>query len=66
MGPNIDEARKQARKAADEMFAAMDVYGISDQQLFVSPSSKDRWDEAKRKFVASVEELFVEDACNSF
>lgn len=73
MGPDLNLARKQGREVGEKLLAQLikdhHLLEISDPKydgIFRLPGSVKRWDEAKESFLKSVEELFVEDACNGF
>lgn len=64
--PDIDGARKLGKQVGEALFEELlKEYGMNNQ-LFVIPNSKKRWENNKKKFIKSVEKLFVEDSCNSF
>jgi hypothetical protein len=75
MGPDLNEARKQGREVGAKLLAQLikenkleDITAPKNQHsnLIRLPNSHSRWDKAKQEFIRSVEELFVEDACNGF
>ena len=75
MGPDLTAARKQGREVGAKFLARLikennlwDVSAPEEQHpdLIRLPGSHSRWDKAKAEFIRSVEELFVEDACNGF
>jgi hypothetical protein len=60
MGPDLDYAAKIGNKVGQDILAKM----IFDNSLM--DCDNERWLVMKRKFIKVVEDLFVEDACNSF
>jgi hypothetical protein len=75
MGPDLKLARQQGREVGAKVLAQVikdnnlwDVTAPKEQHagIIQLPGSHSRWDKAKREFIAAVEELFVEDACNGF
>jgi hypothetical protein len=64
--PDLDYARKFGKQVGESLFEELLSEYKMHNQLFVIPDSKKRWAKAKREFIKSVEELFVEDACNGF
>lgn len=65
-GPDLKEAKKLGTQVGEALFNELiDEYNMSNQ-LFTFPASKKRWEKAKKTFIKSVEDLFVEDASNSF
>ena len=64
--PDLDYARKLGNQVGEALFEELLKEYKMNNQLFVIPNSKKRWENNKRKFIKSVEDLFVEDACNSF
>lgn len=72
-GPNCDAARERGNRVAMSLLPLlMKEHGLwdithRDHQDYPLPlNCRNRWDKAKSDFVAAVEELFVQDACNSF
>ena len=66
MGPNLEYAREKGNKIAQKMLENLCIQYIMNDYQFILPNSKERWEKAKADFIKSVEELFVEDACNTF
>lgn len=65
-GPDIDGARTLGKRVGEALFEELlREYGMNNQ-LFVIPNSKKRWENNKKRFIKSVEDLFVEDSCNLF
>lgn len=64
-GPDLNEARKFGKQVGEALFSELvKNYKMSESSGWVD--SQKRWNKAKKSFIKSVEELFVEDACNSF
>lgn len=72
MGPNLDSARSRgndvAQKLLEDLLKNHDLFDITEDRYknFGLGNSKERWRKAKDTFIKAVEELFIEDACNSF
>ena len=75
MGPDLTSARKHGQEVGAKLLARLieenklwDVTAPEKQHpdIIRLPGSYSRWDKAKKEFIRSVEELFVEDACNGF
>lgn len=71
MGPNLDYAREQGRKVGQEILTKLlddhKMWGPIHWPNAKLPTKNDiSWERLKENFVKAVEELFVEDACNSF
>ena len=76
MGPDLIYARELGREVGAELFAQLikkhKLSDITDKQdkdndkYIRLPNSENRWNKAKQEFIRSVEEIFVEDACNGF
>ena len=71
MGPDIEFARKQGNKVAEELFADIVkqhklIDPLEPSETFVLPKADLRWKKIKKQFVKAVEDMFEEDACNGF
>jgi hypothetical protein len=71
-GPDLDGARDFGKKVADALLEELiKEYKLADPtnpkyKVISLGNSKNRWKKARGMFVKSVQELFVENACNSF
>jgi hypothetical protein len=70
-GPDIKLARIRGREVGEKLFVQLinenNLDDITSRDSFLLlPNAKSRWDEAKEKFLSSIEDLFEEDACNGF
>ena len=70
MGPDLTEARKHGREVGAKLLARLIkdnyLWDITDSKWDKCFGRRAAWIKAKKKFVKVVEELFIEDACNSF
>ena len=75
MGPDLKAARQQGREVGAKLLAQLikdnNLWDICPEEwkgknVILLPGSTKRWDKTKAEFIRSVEELFVEDACNGF
>ena len=73
MGPDLGAARKHGRNTGESMLKGLierenflDIDDPKYNDLPGFPGDRERWKAAKEKFIQAVEELFVEDAANSF
>ena len=66
MGPDLMHAREKGNKVAKEMLNNLfKQHGLDDTWVML-PKAGQRWKKAKADFIKSVEDMFVEDAANSF
>lgn len=65
-GPDLNEAKKFGKKVGEALFEELVKEYNMGTPPFVLPNADKRWKKAKQSFIKSVEELFIEDACNSF
>ena len=73
MGPDLNAAKKAGNKVGKELLKQLinqhnlyDVTKTKYKTMIQLPHSRARWKQAKTDFVRAVEEIFIEDACNSF
>lgn len=71
-GPDLNYAKNFGKKVAEALLDELiKEYKLADPtnpkyRVISLPNSEKRWKKARGMFVKSVQELFVEDACNSF
>lgn len=71
-GPDLDGARDFGKKVAEALLEELiKEYKLADPtnpkyKVISLGNAKKRWKKAKEMFVKSVQEMFVENACNSF
>ena len=65
MGPDLNFAREKGNKHGVLLFEKL----CEEHKFFIDarlPGAAERWSVAREKFILAVEELFVQDASNSF
>ena len=72
-GPNLDWASNKGREVGEALLAKLieehnllDITEPKYDKMLNLPNAKERWIAAKEAFVKTVEELFLEDAANSW
>lgn len=72
-GPNLKAARERGNRYANAILPLLmkeeglwDVTHPDFRDFHLLPNARERWDRAKADFVRAMEELFVQDSCNSF
>lgn len=71
-GPNLDEAKTFGKQVAEALldelikeYKMIEPINLKLKGVALLNADK-RWKKAREMFTKSVQELFVEDACNSF
>lgn len=65
--PLLHDRRQRRQKALImEHYLFDDLREAKEAGMFLPPRAVEDWDAAKESFLASVEELFLQNACNSF
>lgn len=74
-GPDLKRARQLGHDVGEELLARLiDQHSMWDVSIakrdnpgyFFLPGADKRWEKATKKFIEAVEDLFEEDAANSF
>ncbi len=72
MGPDLNYARLHGNEVGkallEELIDHNSMWDVSEDKTksWCLPGAEKRWKKAKAKFIKAVEDLFVEDAANSF
>ena len=68
-GPDLNSARKAGNAYARQLLKQMvkeQKISPPSRHVWTIPNADKRWNKARRSFILAVEEMFVEDACNSW
>ena len=71
-GPDLDGARSFGKKVAEALLEELiKEYNLTDPtssrtKIISVGNAEKRWKKTRGMFIKSVQELFVEDVCNSF